>query len=237
VPEQFQKAQRWPLFLAISGVHILAVTAFLAQQGSIDLSQVREQSRLTLIKIANVMQIQEKEAPQPAVETAEQQVQPSPQVPTVIEWTRVRNWREKASGVETMSGGDGRGFDATRLLAGLGAAGPAGATEGVADPYAGASPIWSGGGKKSTLLLIGAPNPAVLEQIRRQVALSFPGVRGYARLTVLVDKDGVVVRVAKVASDLPIAAQQMFEANLVGRVVSASHPSEHMLELPEIQLI
>jgi hypothetical protein len=135
-----------------------------------------------------------------------------------------------------MSGGEGNGFDATRLLAGLGAAGPAGPIEGVVDPYAGASPIWSGGGRKSTLLLIGAPNPAVLAQIRRQVALSFPGVRGYARLTVVIDREGVVIRVAKITSDLPVAAQKLLERNLLGRVVSAPHAAEQAFELPEVLL-
>lgn len=234
VPHRLVKARRAPLLMVIAAVHLFVITFVLAQRGTIDLTHVQEQSRLTLIRIAQTMNADVEQEPEVAAEPTEDMAQTTSPPSSPIEWSRVPNWRLKGSGTAAASAGNGNGYDATRLLAGLGASGPAGASDGVADPYAGASPVWAGNGAKSSLLLIGAPNPAVLEQVRQLVTRSFHGMQGVARMKVAVDRDGVVTRVVEMKSDLPRAARELLELTLVGRVVSAPQAKEGIVDLPSM---
>jgi hypothetical protein len=218
----------------VLGLHGAAVVALLASRDAIDLQKVAEQSRLTLVRIAAAVQPttgdpQKREESQAALAT-----NPAPTPPVPIEWRRVRN-RQPETG-DSAAGQVGGGGDATSLLAGLGAAGPAGASDGVIDPYAGASPIWSGGGAKSALMLPDAPNPAVLEEIRRYVSLQFRGVRGRAQITVSVDSSGSVTAVVSMKSDLPQQAVAMLRDALTGRVVARNAAkSLRQIQLPDIE--
>lgn len=229
------KTSRLPLLLAISAVHGFVVLWLLTQSGVVNLDQVREQSRLTVLRVMEAIQAPEKNEPETASEAVKEPAHPTEDTPTPLEWTRVPNWRSPAGTADgtTASGGKGSGYDATRLLAGLGAAGPAQENEGVVDPYAGASPIWTGA-PRSSLLLIDAPNPAVLEQIRRQIMLQFRHIRGYAELTVSVDRDGAITNIVEIASDIPAAAQVLLKTQLIGRVISRPHDGPQTIALPRI---
>jgi len=216
-------------------MHGLGVLWLLTHSGVLDLGQIREQSRLTVVKVMKAMQAPDQDEPDGTSEAVEEPARSTEETPAPLEWIRVPNWRPPAGTADATaaSGGNGSGYDATRLLAGLGAAGPAQQSEGVIDPYAGASPIWTSA-PRSPLLLINAPNPAVLEQVRRQIMLRFRNMRGYAELTVSVDREGVITNIVEMASDIPFAAQTLLKAQLVGRIISAPHDGQQTIILPRI---
>lgn len=233
-----QRTNRISTLALVLSLHGAAVVALLASRNAIDLQKVAEQSRLTLVRIAAAVQPTVGDLQKPAESQAALATSPAATPPVPIEWRRVRNWRTETgdSSVGQVGGGGGGGGDATSLLAGLGAAGPADARDGVVDPYAGASPIWTGGGAKSALLLPEAPNPAVLDEIRRFVSLQFRGLRGRAQIMVAVDSGGSVTSIVSMKSDLPQEAQKLLRDALTGRVVArnASMPVRR-IQLPDIE--
>lgn len=229
------RANQLPLLIIVAAVHGLGVLWLLMQSGMVNLGQIREQSRLTVVKVMEAMQAPEKNEPKAAPMVVEEPARSTEETSTPLEWTRVPNWRPPAGTTDgtAAAGGTGSGYDAMYLLAGLGAIGPAKENEGVVDPYAGASPIWTRA-PQSSLLLINAPNPAVLEQIRRQIMLQFRHMNGYAELTVLVDRDGTIANILKITSDIPSAAQTLLKTQLVGRVISGPHSTQQTIILPRI---
>jgi hypothetical protein len=228
--------QRAIILASAISAHLLAIVNFGGASGQVDLSVLREQERLTLITLSKPIQSPAAKEPEMPAEASKVANQPHGAPPAELEWTRVTNWRPKATGTAADAGiGKGGGRDPTLLLAGLGAQGPAGQQDGVADPYAGASPIWAANGARSDLLLMGAPNPAVLEQIRQRVSKAFRGMSGYARLTVVVDQQGVVVNVVRTDTNLPEAARQFLEESIVSRVVSGHRAKAGPMDLPEIR--
>lgn len=230
------KTQRVNLLAFVVSLHLLAIITLWDPATRIDLVALREQARLTLVQLSNPISAPLPKEPESRAEPSEV-VTPMEGAPAAeIEWTRVPNWRPKASGTAAaISSGTGNGYDATRLLAGLGATGPAGQADGVADPYAGASPIWSGNGSRSDLWLAGAPNPAALEQIRQRITKTFRGISGYARVAVAVDAEGAVTGIVRCETDLPEPARKLLEESLLGRVISARKPVAGTVDLPEIR--
>jgi hypothetical protein len=230
-----RRANRVRTLALAFGLHAALIAGLLASRNAIDLRKVAEQSRLTLVKIAAAVQPTVGNPQKPEASQASAASASASTPPVSIEWRRVRNWRAEAGDGPIGAVGGGGGGDATSLLAGLGAAGPAGASDGVVDPYAGASPIWTGGGAKSTLLLPDAPNPAVLDEIRRYVSLQFRGVRGRAQIIVSVDGGGSVASIVSIKSDLPQEAQRALKDALTGRVVAKGAASGRQIQLPEIE--
>jgi hypothetical protein len=229
------KAQRINLLALAASLHVLAIITLWDPATRIDLVALREQARLTLVQLSNPISAPLPKEPESRAEPAEVVTQTEGVPAAEIEWARVPNWRPKANGTAATSGGTGNGYDATRLLAGLGATGPAGQADGVADPYAGASPIWSGNGSRSDLWLAGAPNPAALEQIRQRITKTFRGISGYARVAVAVDAEGVVTGIVRCETDLPESVRKLLEESLLGRVVSGRKPVAGTVDLPEMR--
>jgi hypothetical protein len=228
------ETQRGYLLGLITTAHVLAVVLLWAQPSPITLAVLPEQMRLTLIQLSKPQGQPAPEEPQQAPEQSEVAVKSDSAAPAEVEWARVANWRPKSTGSATAPVGSETEFGASQLLAGSGAKGQATSADGVDDPYAGASPIWAGNGAQSDLILVGAPNPGVLEQIRQRVAKTFRVRSGYARLTVMLDQQGAVMRVIQMDTDLPEPARKLLEESLVGRVVSVPRSSAGTVSLPEM---